>query len=93
MWQTIFVFGTVVAVQLLDNIYLAPVMIADKVKVHPVVAIVISLLGSQFYGALGLFFAIPVYIAYESLIKNGYELLQEIYGEGHRDYIDLDELR
>ncbi|MFQ5621326.1 MAG: AI-2E family transporter [Candidatus Nanoarchaeia archaeon] len=89
MVQGVYVLATIAGVQLLDNFYLSPVMIADKVSVHPLAAIGLSLLGSHFYGALGLFFAIPVYIAYESLIKKGYELLDDLYGEG---FVSLNEL-
>jgi len=80
--MTFNVLATILLAQLIDNFYLIPFMISDKVSLNPVLAIGLALVGSQFYGALGLFFSIPVYVAYESAVFSWYQAMQESYGTG-----------
>lgn len=80
--QGIVVALTLFFAQVLDNVYLQPIMIADKVSIHPLVAIGVALIGSHFWGAMGLFFSIPVWIAYEGLVVGWYDELQLIYPDG-----------
>lgn len=47
-------------VQLMDNVFVAPVVVARSVNLHPLVVIFVVLVGSQLFGALGMLLAVPV---------------------------------
>ena len=47
-------------VQILDNVFVAPVVVARSVNLHPLVVIFVVLVGSQLFGALGMLLAVPM---------------------------------
>ena len=71
---------TVVVAQLVDNLYLIPFMISGKVKMNPLVSIILVVVGAQVLGIMGMIFAIPVYIVYKIVLRETYRALVTIYG-------------
>lgn len=51
------VFATV---QIFDNVFVAPVVVARSVNLHPLVVIFVVLVGNQLLGAVGMLLAVPV---------------------------------
>lgn len=47
-------------VQLLDNVLISPLVVAKSVNLHPLVVILVVLVGSQLMGLLGMLLAVPV---------------------------------
>ncbi|MDP6041751.1 MAG: AI-2E family transporter [Candidatus Latescibacteria bacterium] len=65
-------------VQVMDNVFVAPVVVARSVNLHPLVVIFVVLVGSQLFGAVGMLLAVPA----TAVIKVS---AQTIY-EGLRSY-------
>lgn len=65
-------------VQLMDNVFVAPVVVARSVNLHPLIVIFVVLVGSQLFGAVGMILAVPA----TAVIKVS---AQTIY-EGLRSY-------
>ncbi|MFW5704204.1 MAG: AI-2E family transporter [Nanoarchaeota archaeon] len=77
----LYVLITVLFAQLVDNFYLIPFMISDKVKIDPLLSIVLILVGAQLFGVFGMVFALPVFIVYKIVLKEAYEELVAIYNK------------
>jgi len=75
----VFVLMVIVIAQSIDNFYLQPFMLAGRVKIGPLLSIVLVIIGAQLYGILGMILAFPIYIVYKVVIKESYEALREIY--------------
>jgi predicted PurR-regulated permease PerM len=65
-------------VQIMDNVFVAPVVVARSVNLHPLIVIFVVLVGSQLFGAVGMILAVPA----TAVIKVS---AQTIY-EGLRSY-------
>nr|WP_255679902.1 AI-2E family transporter [Methanosarcina sp. DH2] len=72
---------TVIIAQLIDNLYLIPFMISEKVNINPLLSVVLTLAASKLLGPLGMVLAIPIYIVYKIIIKESYRELVNIYYE------------
>lgn len=77
----LFAVITVVIAQLIDNLYLIPFMISEKVNINPLLSVVLTLAASKLLGPLGMILAIPIYIVYKIIIKESYRELINIYHE------------
>lgn len=75
----LYVIVTVVIAQAIDNFYLIPFMITGKVKVDPLLGIVLILVGAKIYGVLGMVLAIPIYLIYKIILRESYQELVKIY--------------
>jgi predicted PurR-regulated permease PerM len=78
-WGTILpVVGVFMFVQIMDNVFVAPVVVARSVNLHPLVVIFVVLVGNHLFGAVGMLLAVPT----TAVIKVS---AQTIY-EGLRSY-------
>jgi predicted PurR-regulated permease PerM len=77
----LFAIITVIIAQLIDNLYLIPFMISEKVNINPLLSVVLTLAASKLLGPLGMVLAIPIYIIYKIIIKESYRELVNIYGK------------
>jgi len=75
----LYVIITIVIAQVVDNFYLIPFMISGKVKIDPLLSIVLILVGSQLAGAIGMIFALPVFIVYKIVLTNAYGEFVKIF--------------
>jgi predicted PurR-regulated permease PerM len=75
-WWTIlpviFVFLTV---QLLDNVFVQPVVVARSVNLHPLIVIFVVLFGSHMFGAVGMLLAVPLTAVIKVSVRTVYESL------------------
>ncbi|HEX8516202.1 MAG TPA: AI-2E family transporter [Bacteroidia bacterium] len=58
--QALFVLCGYVVVQLIDNNYIIPKIVASKVKVNALVSIIVVLIGGALWGIAGMFLSIPL---------------------------------
>jgi predicted PurR-regulated permease PerM len=76
-WWTIlpviFVFLTV---QLLDNVFVQPVVVARSVNLHPLIVIFVVMVGSQMFGAVGMLLAVPLTAVLKVSVRTVYESLR-----------------
>jgi predicted PurR-regulated permease PerM len=75
----VYVLVTVIIAQGIDNFYLQPFFLPGKVKLDPLLSLILFLVGAQLFGILGMIFAIPVFIVYKIVLKESYLALVEIY--------------
>ncbi len=61
--------------QQIDNNFISPHVMGQRLNVHPVTVILLLLIGSSLYGFLGLLLAVPLYAALKVTVKN----VQQIY--------------
>lgn len=54
------VFGSYILIQLIDNNYIMPKIVASKVKINALVSIVVVLTGGALWGIPGMFLSIPL---------------------------------
>lgn len=78
----LFAVVTVIIAQTIDNLYLIPFMISEKVNINPLLSVILTLAASKLLGPLGMVLAIPIYIVYKIIIKESYRELINIY---HKD--------
>jgi predicted PurR-regulated permease PerM len=76
-----FALITVIIAQLVDNLYLIPFMISFKLKIDPLVNILIILISAKLFGIFGMVFAIPIFIVYKIVLSEAYTELAKIYPE------------
>lgn len=69
IWWTL---GVYLIANLVDNVFIFPVIVGKLVDLHPMILIVAVIVGGQYYGLIGMLISIPV----ASAIK---VILQEIY--------------
>lgn len=66
------VVGVIVAfalIQLLDNVLLSPVIVSKSVQVHPLLVILVILVGGNLGGILGMLVAVPIYAVAQVFVK------------------------
>jgi predicted PurR-regulated permease PerM len=77
----LFAVITVIIAQTIDNLYLIPFMISEKVNINPLLSVILTLVASKLLGPLGMVLAIPIYIIYKIIMKESYRELIYIYNE------------
>lgn len=75
----LFAVITVIISQTIDNLYLIPFMISEKVNISPLLSVILTLAASKLLGPLGMVLAIPIYIIYKIIMKESYRELINIY--------------
>lgn len=58
--NALWVLGAYLIIQLIDNNFLVPKIVASKVKVNALVSIVVVLIGGALWGVSGMFLSIPI---------------------------------
>ena len=67
--------------QIIDNFYLVPYMISKKTSVNPFTTVLLVLIFSQIFGAVGMILSIPIYIIFKIIMIESYKLLIRIFPE------------
>lgn len=63
-------------VQISDNVFVAPVVVARSVNLHPLIVIFVVLVGSQLFGAIGMLLAVPTMAVIKVSAQTVYEGLR-----------------
>lgn len=76
-WATILpVIAVFLVVQLMDNVFVQPIVVARSVNLHPLVVIFVVLVGSQMFGAMGMLLAVPMTAVIKVSVQTVYEGLR-----------------
>lgn len=75
VWPAIWIVIAYTVIQLIDNNYIVPVMVASKVKINALFSIIIVIAGNALWGATGMFLSIPI-LAITKLIFDHIESLK-----------------
>jgi predicted PurR-regulated permease PerM len=59
-WYALYVLGAYYCIQLIDNNYIVPKIVASKVKINALFAIIVVLAGNALWGIPGMFLSLPV---------------------------------
>ena len=59
-WFALYVFGIHILIQIIDNNYIVPKIVASKVKINALFSIIIVLVGNELWGITGMFLSIPL---------------------------------
>ncbi|WNY25917.1 AI-2E family transporter [Methanolapillus millepedarum] len=68
-----------IIVQTVDNFYLIPFMISDKVNVNPLTTVIVVLIFAELFGALGMILCIPIYIFMKIILIESYKQLVQMF--------------
>ncbi len=66
------VLGIIIAfamIQLLDNVLISPVIVSKSVQIHPLLVIIVILIGSNLGGIFGMLVAVPLFAVAQVIIK------------------------
>lgn len=74
-WYAIYVLVLYYIIQLIDNNYIVPKIVASKIKINALFAIIVVLVGNALWGIAGMFLALPL-IAIVKLIFDHIESLK-----------------
>lgn len=59
-WYAVYVLGVYYFIQLVDNNYIVPKIVASKVKINALVSVIAVLTGGALWGVAGMFLSIPI---------------------------------
>jgi len=77
IWPVLIVIGIYGIAQLLETVFLAPRLVGDQLKIHPLWIMVGLLVGGSLFGFLGALLALPMVAAGSVIAKHGVETWQE----------------
>ena len=60
VWSAIWIVIAYIIIQLIDNNYIVPVIVASKVKINALFSVIIVIAGNTLWGATGMFLSIPL---------------------------------
>jgi predicted PurR-regulated permease PerM len=59
-WFVLYILGIHLFIQLIDNNYIVPKIVASKVKINALFSIIVVLVGNALWGIPGMFLSIPL---------------------------------
>lgn len=76
----LFVYSLIVVViaQVIDNTVLQTYLIGKFVDIHPLIVLIVTLIGGEVLGALGLILAVPMYVVAEIVFVGIYQYLRAL---------------
>ena len=60
IFYVLLIIGVFAIVQLIDNLVMSPYIMGGSVGLHPMLVIILVLLGASVSGILGMLFAVPI---------------------------------
>lgn len=74
-WYALYILGIYYVIQLIDNNFIVPKIVASKVKLNALFSIMAVIIGNALWGVAGMFLAIPI-LAIVKLICDHVEILK-----------------
>lgn len=71
------VIVVMIVVQQIDNNFISPYIMGQRLNVHPVTVMLLITVGASLYGFLGLFLVVPLYAAAKVSAKHFYEIYRK----------------
>lgn len=75
----LYVILTVIITQTIDVFYLQSFMIAGKIRIDPLLSIILVLAGTRIFGIFGTVFALPMYLVCMIILQEAYYELVRLY--------------
>lgn len=69
----------ILVAQAIDNFFTQPVLLPKLVNEHPLAVVLVTLIGAELFGALGLVFAIAAYSILKIIFTKSYDALDIVY--------------
>lgn len=94
-WYAIYVMGIFYFIQLIDNNYIVPKIVASKVKINALFSVIVVIVGNAIWGVSGMFLSIPL-LAIVKLIFDHIEPLKPwgfLLGDTMPSILDIKKLR
>jgi len=76
----LYVILTVFIAQTIDVFYLQSFMVAGKIRIDPLLSILLVLAGTRIFGIFGTVFALPMYLVFKIILQEAYDELVRLYG-------------
>lgn len=64
-------------VQLMDNVLVQPLVVARTVNLHPLIVLLVVIIGGQFFGILGMLLAVPTTGVIKVIVQESYRSFQQ----------------
>ena len=82
LWHLLGVAAVFVVGQMLEGMLLTPILVGDRIGLHPVAVIFAVLAGGQLFGFVGILLALPAAAVIMVLLRHAHELYQgsDLYG-------------
>lgn len=77
----VYVLVTVVVAELLKLYYLEPFMLSKRAHIHPLLGVLLPLVGAKTFGIMGMIFAVPIYSVCKIILREAHDELLQIYGD------------
>lgn len=79
----IFIVGVFLLGQVIESMFLTPILVGDKIGLHPVAVIFAIMAGGQLFGFIGVLLALPVAAIIVVLLRHAHEIYKdtEFYSE------------
>ena len=76
-----YVLVTIAIAELLKLYYLEPFMLSKRLRVHPMLGVLLPLAGAKVFGILGMIFAVPFYSVYKIVLREAHQELLRLHGD------------
>jgi predicted PurR-regulated permease PerM len=77
-WESLlYVIGVFALVQALEGIMITPKIVGDKIGLHPIMVMVVVLIGGKLFGFFGILLAVPVAAVVNVFVKRGLRSYKE----------------
>lgn len=87
LWHLLGVAAVFVVGQMLEGMLLTPLLVGDRIGLHPVAVIFAVLAGGQLFGFVGVLLALPVAAVVMVLLRHAHDLYKDstLYGPASRE--------
>jgi len=75
-WGLFWMVIVLVSAQMIDNIFLKPILISRSTSVHPATVLIVVLIGGRVAGPIGMFIAVPMYSIIYVIVVDLYDHLK-----------------
>ena len=82
-WHLLGIFAVFMVGQMVESMILTPILVGDKIGLHPVAVIFAIMAGGQLFGFIGVILALPVAAIIVVLLRHIHEIYKdtEFYSE------------
>lgn len=77
----VYVLVTIVVAELLKLYYLEPFMLSKRVRLHPLLGVLLPLVGAKTFGIMGMILAVPIYSVCKIILREAHGELLRIYSD------------
>lgn len=76
-WELLFIFIVFMVGQAIESMFLTPILVGDKIGLHPVAVIFAIMAGGQLFGFIGVLIALPVAAVLAVLLRHAHDFYKD----------------